>query len=450
MVVLMDDVNKQIDKPVADVVEAYYSSNIAKFQTTEPSDPNDPESETITQTRSFAEVEAEIRRAIVTEKALTQANILFNDIKDKTESGFETLNFDEASVGELQKAAGDFMAVGNELSKKYNIPILSAKTGWLNAAAFGQDKILANMGVRRGQNFLRLNDLAFAAAEDKPQRQRIGIPSVRVWENLGPLSGGYYSEEDNQFYRLMALVRVVGIQEAAAADNVNTTFDTKGIVLGEQATEDDTTFSLVEQVKDDIRLAQATVTATTRGQELAAMVTDSGWDDAIAAYNKKYAKAEGDPNDTEDAAAELDTIKQQLRVSQAEMERVKQLLAENPSLGQGAVQWLAGNMLTGKLYALLSEDAETTGTIQAVLAFEPEAACYVVKEVIRQPATTADYLDNKAQTALQLNATESAGLALIHFGPENILERTAYQPQRQEEADDQPEEETVSVENEES
>ena len=78
--------------------------------------------------------------------------------------------------------------------------------------------------------------------------------------------------------------------------------------------------------------------------------------------------------------------------------------------------------------------------IQTVFAFEPQRGCYVVKEVLRQPATTADYLDNKAQTALQLNATDSAGLALIHFGPENILERTAYQPQRQEEAVDQPEE----------
>ena len=107
-------------------------------------------------------------------------------------------------------------------------------------------------------------------------------------------------------------------------------------------------------------------------------------------------------------------------------------------------------MLTNRLYTLLGEDAETTGEIQTVLAFEAERACFVVKEVVRQPATTADYLDNKAQTALQLNAAESANLALIHFGAENILERMGYQPQRQEEPNDLPQEETAPAENEES
>jgi hypothetical protein len=80
-----------------------------------------------------------------------------------------------------------------------------------------------------------------------------------------------------------------------------------------------------------------------------------------------------------------------------------------------------------------------------VLAFEPQTAYYVVKEVVRQPATIADYLDNKAQTALQLSVTESAGLALVHFGAENILERMTYEPKQQDEADNQPEEESAPV-----
>lgn len=448
MIVLMDDVSKQIEKPAAEAVEEYYSSNIAKFQTMEPIDPNDPESEKIPKTRSFAEAEAEIRRALEAEKVLTQANILFNEIKDRTESGFETLNFDEASMAELQKAAGDFAAVGNELSNKYNIPIISAKTGWLDAAVFGQDKILANMGVRRGQDFLRLSDLAFAAAEDKPQRQRIGIPSVRVWENIGPLSGGYYSEEDSKFYRLMALVRVVGIKEAAAADDVNTTFDTKGIVIGEQATEDAASFSLAEQVKNDIRLLAAMDAAKVRTDELAGQISGQGWEAVIKDYNSKYAK-DAEPAAEEDAAnsqrIELGSVQQQLRISHAEIELAKRIMLENPAAAQYLGQRIISSMLTDRLYALLPEGAETTGKIQTILAFEPQATCYVVKEVIRQPATIADYLDNKAQTALQLNATESAGLALIHFGPENILERMAYQPQRQDEPEDQPEEDAAPI-----
>ncbi|OQY07246.1 MAG: hypothetical protein B6I25_02245 [Planctomycetales bacterium 4572_13] len=462
MVVLMDDVNQQIEKPTAEAVEEYYSRHIARFQTSKPSDPNDSESEKIIETRPFAEVEADIRRALEAEKALTQTNILFNEIKDKTESGFETLNFDAASAGELQKAAGDFVVVGGELAEKYNIPIAVGKTGWLDAAAFGQDKILANMGVRRGQNLLRLNDLAFAAAEDKPQQQRIGIPSVRVWQNIGPLSGGYYSEKDSEFYRLMALVRVVGIQEAAVADTVNTTFDTRGIVLGDLPTEDDdTTVSLADRVKDDLRLQAAMMDAKARANELAASVSEQGWENAIAAYNSKYAKDE-EPSEEEDAPAEeeavdsqrieLGSIKQQLRISQAEIERAKRIMLENPASARYLRQQIASHLLTNQLNALLGEDAETTGEIQTVLASEAERVCYVVKEVVRQPATIDDYLDNKAQTALQLSVVESASLALVHFGPENILARMGYQPQQQEEADDPPEEEVpaAKAENEEN
>ncbi|MCD6174738.1 MAG: hypothetical protein J7K65_03085 [Planctomycetes bacterium] len=461
MVVLMDDVSKQIEKNTAEAVEEYYSRNIARFQTTKPSDPNDPESEKVVKTRSFAEVEASIRQAIDAEKALTQANILFNEIKDKTESGFETLNFDEASVGELQKAAGDFVAVSDKLSEKYNIPIASGKTGWLDAATFGQDKILANMGVRRGQNTLQLSDLAFAAAEVKPQRQRIGIPSVRVWENIGPLSSGYYSKEDSKFYRLMALVRVVGIQEATVANDANTTFDTQGIVLGDRQTEDDTTFSLADRVKDDIRLLAAMDATKVRANELATLISIQDWDKAITAYNSKYAKgektaAEEDAPAEKDAAdsqrIELGSVKQQLRISQGQLAMAKQMMLQNPASARYLQEQLTGGMLTNQLYALLPEDAETTGTTQTVVAFEPQAACYVVKEVIRQPATTADYLDNKAKAALQLNAAESAGLALVHLGPDNILERTGYQPQRHEKSDDQPEENapTTETENKES
>ena len=169
-------------------------------------------------------------------------------------------------------------------------------------------------------------------------------------------------------------------------------------------------------------------------------ISGQDWDEAITAYNSKYAK--GAEEDTVDSQQiELGSVQQQLRISQAEIELAKRIMLQNPASAQYLLQRIISSMLTDRLYALLPEDTETTGSIKTVLAFEPQTACYIVKEVVRQPATTADYLGNKAQTALQLNATESAGLALIHFGPENILERMAYQPKRQEEADDQPEEE---------
>jgi hypothetical protein len=439
MVMLMDDVEAQIEKPTADDLENYYSNNIERFKKQEPIDPNNPESETIPVTQSFAEVQNQVRRAIEDEKTAALANIIFNEIKDKTESGFETLNFDEAPVTELQQAAGDYAVVGAELSQKYNVPVWTGKTGWLSPTVFGQDKILSGLSIRRGQNFLRLTDLAFAAEEEKPQRQRIGVPAVRVWENIGPLSGGYYSQEESKYFRLMALVRVVGIQQASAPESIDTVFETKGVVLEQDAVEeaDAKTFSLTDQVKDDVLLLKAMDTAKDRAEELVQLIEDKGWDEAIEAYNNTYAKADLDAYQAEQQTIELSEVKQQLRISLLEMEMIKRLMQQNPASAGYMQDRLISNMLTNRLYGLLDEDAESTGTIQASFEFGPQASWYVVQEVQRQPATLKDYLDNKTQTALQLSVADSGELSLIHLSPENILKRMDFHYKLQDEpADD--------------
>ena len=440
MVVLLDDVKKKIEKPTPEAIEEYYSRNLAQFQTSEPSDPNNPESEKITTTRPFAEVQAMIQIALENEKTMTQANIIFNDIKDKTEAGFETLNFDESTTEQLQKAAGDFVAVGKELAQKHQVPIITGKTGWISRDTFSQEKILSTLGVRRGQQYLRLTDLAFVAVAEEPQRQRIDMPSIRVWENIGPFSGGFYSEEEGTYARVMALVRVVDIQDAEAAENIDVAYESQGVVLNPQEPGEETSFSLKENIKNDVLLIAAVKAAQNRAEELAAMVADSGWDDAIKAYNEKYAITDETEEDAANSGAiELETIKQQLRISQAETEIAKRFIRENPDSAQFIQGSLISNMLTNKFYALLPEDAETTGTIQSVLAFEPQAACYVIKEVVRQPATMKDYLDSKAQAALKLNAAESPELALVHLNPENILKRMDYQVKREQEPVDEEE-----------
>jgi hypothetical protein len=437
MIVLMDDVEKQIEKPTAETLEEYYSRNIDQFTTSEPSDPNNPESEKITKIQSFAEAQASIRRNLESEKTNTLANIIFNEIKSKTETGFETVSFDEASAEQLQEAAGDYVAVSKEMVKKYQVSIVTGQTGWLSRDAFSQDTVLNTLGIRRGQQYLRLSDLAFSASTEKQPPQRIGMPSIRVWENIGPASGGYYSPEEQKYSRVMALVRVIGTRDAQVPDSIDVAFDTQGVTLNQQQPAEETSFSLKQQVQQDILTVGAMETAKARAQELATLVADTSWDDAIAAYNKKYAKVEDSNDLTAEAAADertdVETIKDQLRMSQTDVEMARRFMLDNPGMAQRIKELIVRNMFINQLYAMLPENAESTGTIVKPLVFEPQAACYVIKEVIRKPATMKDYLDNKAQTALQLNATESAGLALIHFSPEKILERMNYQSKLEQE-----------------
>jgi len=426
LVVKLDDLKKLIEKPTAEAVESYYSRNISQFQTSEPSDPNKPDSEKITKTRPFAEVEAMIRRMIEDERTQAQAALIFGDIRSQTESGFESINVDEASVEQLQKAAGDYEAAAKAVSQKYAIPVVSGKTGWLTAEGFSNDEILNSFSMQRGQSYLRLADLAFAAAVNKPQRPLIGLPSIRVWENIGPFTGGWYSRQDSKYYRLMTLVRVIGIQEAQTPDSIDVAFDTHGIVLFDQQTPAEP-FRLRDKVLRDLRTLAGMEIAKSRAEELATLAAQKGWDEALKDYNARYAKASADPNQiTETQAAEMGTLKQQLRASAAEIEMAKRLMRENPASAQYIQQRLNSNLLTNKLYALLPENAESTGTIQKVLPFEPQAACYVVKSVTRKPATEKDYLDGKAQTALQLNAMHSAALPLVHFDPSRIVQRMGY------------------------
>ena len=331
---------------------------------------------------------------------------------------------------QLQQAAGDYEAVSQTLSEKYKVPIFTGKTGWLNAGRLAEDDILNSLGLRRGQNFLRLPNLVMSVTTEKNPPRRIGMPVIRLWENIGPMKGGFYSEQQNKYTQVMALVRVVDIKEAEVPETIDVEFDIQGVYLGSKPVENET-YSLKDAVKDDLRLLDAMETAKGRAEALSELVTEKGWNDAITAYNEQYGST--DPNVTSEQTIELDSVEQQLRRSQAEIDMIKRMMAQNPAAAQYIQQQLINNMLTNELYTLLPDDAESTGIIHTVLTFEPQEAVLVVKQVQRQPATTKDYMDNKAQTALQLSTMQAASLALEHFSCEKILQRMNYQPKRREE-----------------
>lgn len=432
MILLMDDVKSQIEPPAAEAMEEFYSNNIERFQTSIPSDPNNPDSEKITQTRSFAEVAPQIRLAIETNKSMKLANMIFNEIKDMTESGLEEITFDEATVDQLQMAAGDYQAVAKKITEKYNVPIIADKTGWLSPDDFREEKVLTALSLQQQNNRISLSDMVFAAMADPQQKvRRIGMPTIRVWQNIGPLKGGYYSMEKEQYFPLMAIVRVIAIQEIMIPETVDIQYDTRGVILFDELKQDDTIFSLKEKVKEDLLLQKAMDTAKARADELASWVEDKGWDEAIASYNEKYVPAGEDPNDPEEyaQAIELDSAKQQTRASQTETAFAKQYIRENPVAAGYMQQRLVMNMLNNRFFEMLPEDSQSTGTIHQVIVFEPGAACYIVKNVTRQPATRADYLENKASTAMQLSMQDMSSLPLVHFSPENILKRMDYEPE---------------------
>ncbi len=447
MIILNDDVQAQTDSPSAEETEQYYTNNIAQFQTSEPSDPNDPDSEPIVLTKSFSEVEQQIRSTIERDKTGKLSAMIFNEIKDITEAGFENVTFDEATNDELQMAAGDYQLAAQKITDTHNVTVTTGKTGWLSADDFMQEKILRTLARRQGRSRLPLSDLAFIAGTDPKQKRRIGLPAIRVWENIGPVSGGYYDMENSKYHPMTALVRVVGVEEAAVPADVNVSYDNRGIAMFVKP-EEKTTYSVKENVTDDLRLVKAMETAAERAGELATLVANSDWSEAVKTYNAKYASGSDDPNNVEanKLAAKLEIAKDQTRAAQTDIIAAQRYMQENPARAAAIQQQLISNSLNNAFYALLEENAESTGTISKVLTFEPAAACYVVKEVIRQPANETDYLDSKAQAAMQLASKDIAELAFVHFSSENILKRMDFEYKKKADAEEATQEEAEATE----
>jgi len=443
MILLTDDIKAQIEEPTSEAMEDFYSQNIERFQTQVPSDPNNPDSEKITQTKTYAEVEPQIRYVIKNDKLTKLSGMIFNEIKDITETGFEDIAFEEATAEQLQMAAGDYPTAAKKISEQYNLPVITGKTGWLSPEGFRQDKILMGLNLQQQNSRIPLSDLTFTTnADPKQQVKRIGLPTIRIWQNIGPVKGGYYAEKENKYYPIMAIVRVIGICNTEVPENIDVEYDTTVATISKDTAPEKTVFSLKEKVKDDLLLQKAVETTKARGEELAALVQEKDWDQAITDYNTKYAKAEGEEENPQ--KIKLDNVKQQIRISQADIIKAKRFIQDNPVAAGYMQERLTTNMLNNTLYGLLQEGSASTGVLHKVVLLEPAAACYVVKEVIRKPATINDYLENKANTAMQLNMQSTAELTLVHFNPQNIFKRMDYQYKK--ETKQEPEVETVPVE----
>lgn len=427
MTVLLDDVKTQIEKPTAETMEEYYSRNIEQFRTEEPVDPNKPDGEKITKTRSFAEVLPQIRNSLEQERINRLANQIFNDAKSITEAGFAGISIEAADSAQLQAAAGDYAKAAADLTGRYKITVLTGQTGALSAAAFGQDSILRGLRLQQGNVAAPLSEIVYNIQPDvKEVRRRIGVPVMRLWENIGPMTGGYYDEAAGQYHRLMTMVRVVGIEEEAVPANMDVAFSVKGVVVHSSQAQDEqeTTYSLAEQVASDVRLLKAMQTAKTRADSLAALVKERGWDEAVNAYNTEYAPNEGD------SKVKVETSRQQMRLSKSDMDMARRYISTNPASASFIQTRLQTNALNEKLYAMLPEGSNTTGPIFEILEIKSKQACYVVKSVTVTRATEKDYLDNKMMTALRTNTNTSAELALIHFKPQNLFDRMGYVPRQ--------------------
>lgn len=427
LIVKLDDVRKLVEKPKPEETEEYYRVNSYRFQYDEPVDPNDPGSETITKTKSYAEVSGPIERTLIQTRTDQRANMIMNEAIELTEEGYSNLDLDTASSAELKEAAGDYSSVAAKLTDKYGMKVYTAKTGSLSAEELTNSAYLGKL-LMAGQSRIpvRLVKVVFAVAEvGTSSLGRFDVPTPKMWENIGPAN--------DSFGTIIAIVRVVEASKPSEPERIDISLSKKTAVLDEpEGGVDEKIYSVKDAVIRDVKILKAMQTAEPRAQDLAAMVTENGWEEAVTEYNKRYT-----PN-----TVELVTLPAQTRTSLREISTVKMLLADDPAKETYIRKMLDSKILLDKLYSLLpAGETETVnpGPPGSIVEFKPGASYYVIKKVSRTAVKERDYFMGKNQLAYMLDSAGSESLGIIHYTPGNIRKRMNY---RSAEEPEEPEAET--------
>lgn len=420
LLINMNDVQKQINAPTPEELESYYSRNLSRYQRPVPIDPNNPDAGTRQVIQPFAQVAAQIRQDMERQKEEDLANIILNEARQMTESGFDTIEFETATAEQLQQAAGDYLSTAKELTRKYQVTIYTGKTGLMRPSDLRNDLFIRQISIPTStESTVRLMDVLLAIPPDGKPSSQPGLPGIRIWENISPLRSGLLSE-DNQYIPLRAMIRVTDIKLPTVPESMDFEFNNKGVTLS--APEEKKLFSVHQQVVEDVKATRAMETAEKQAEALAGLVEKEGWDTGLKQFYDMY-YPQTDPNKPTSPRPQVRTQSDQPVISQMQLETMRQRLL----IPSYTTEMIAGRYRNALLIREMAErmdpDQQTTGPVALILPFEQGRQVCVIKELTRQPATEKDYLENKNRVALQLAMISKIDLGLIFFNPDNIAKR---------------------------
>ena len=413
--VKLDDVQTIVAPPTQDEVGDYYNRNKEElFSEQVRSDPNDPNSELVTQTKSFAEVAGSISKRLLSEKINAKADAILQEARTLTEAG------QTAAAGQPAKP-GDYEAAANELSEKNKIKVYTGRTGLLSPAQIQTDPYLGTFFLRGyGQSPVRLNQVVFAVDElGVSELGPFDVPKPQMNENIGPLKD-LMTAVASTSRRIMAVVRVTEAHKAAEPENLDVTFSTRGLQLdpNEQKAKQDT-YSVREKVTEDLKKLAAMNTAKTRAEEFVALAGKEGWDKAISTFEERY--GEKDPNKPK--AFRLQNLAGLRRVSLATLEALAIQGQGDPSAAFFVNESRKSRLFVDKLYELVPSDANTAQGLPAVVEFKPDMRYVAIKDLSVKRLWKEDYEQAKPMQLFGDEYAQAQSLAAIHVNPENVLKR---------------------------
>ena len=403
-----NDVEQIVKDSTQQEMEEHYQLNSDRYtHPPEKIDPNDPNSETITRKRSYAEASELIKRALKRENTQRRCDMIINEAIDRIDLSLADIDVESSSDQELAAVVGDYGTVAKKLKEKYNVEVYSGKTGLLSAEDIISDRYLGRILLKgQTQMPIPLSKVVFAV-DGTTKLTQFEIPTPRMWENIGPVRDSVGS--------IVGIVRVTKVEKAIEPSTFELSYSIEMVNL-DQTDAPQEQYSIRQAVAEDVKIQKAMDSAKARAQELVKSIAEKGWATAISQYNQNYTIG----------LVRLENVSQLRKISQREILVGKMLSKDNPAQVIGLKNVLIKKEQFNKLSSLIPAGETEAKNIMQIVKFEPDWCYYVVKDVSRTPVTQADYLAIKDQAAYQMDSAASESLGVIHYLPENIIKRTNF------------------------
>jgi hypothetical protein len=431
--VRLDDVAEIVKPLTQQEVEEYYQQHLTQppIAYTAYSDPNDPNSELVRKTRSYAEVASVISKGLYQQRVDLKAERILGEAKSITEANLSGVESEQSKLTDeqIKKGSVDYAKVAAELSEKHKVKVYADRTGLLSVSDIQSDKNLASLYVGgAGVTESPLARVVFAVEQLKTSE--LGPMDVRVprlYENIGPLKDAREGTGDYAGKNMM-LVRIVAAEKAAEPKNINEKVDRHGVRFDRQATAGEDSNTIRELVIKDLRRLAAMDNAKSKAQEFVALAAKEGWKDAVDKFNRIYGKGKDDSNTMSDKGHTftLNTRSGLRRINNLGIEDLMTRYEGNPMARVFINGTKREGMLVDKFYALVPEDSNTLAKPGAIVEHKPGMCYYCLESMTIHRLYQEGFDMTKAAEVVRDEFADSQVLAFIHYNPKNIAKRMKF------------------------
>ncbi|MCX5644323.1 MAG: hypothetical protein NTZ17_06520 [Phycisphaerae bacterium] len=408
--------------------EQYYQQNRDRqFTQKTPSDPNDPNSPLVAKVKSYAEVADTIMSQLRRQRITTKAEQILQEARLTADANLPAAyNGQEPTAEQRLKKAGDYTKIAAALGKKLNLPLYSGRTGQLSAINMQSDKILRRMFLAASNNAIPLTQILFSVKELGDHATiLLSMPPAALYVSIGPVKDPMSTAASDLSGQVMMIARLVDAQKSAPPAGADFAFSTKTLGLGNPPDSKSQSFSVEEQVVNDVRALAAWETTKAKAEEFKVLASKDGWDKAVTEFNKRYGKqAKADPNDPN--VFRVDHQAGLQRISSADLQVLAAQVSNSPASQIVMNQAQSEGQFVDRLYSLIPDKANAPAQMPWIVEFKPNQTFYVLKTLTMQRLTQEDFQKTKGMLVRREEYSQIENLAAVHFSPENVVKRTNF------------------------